>query len=855
MNRCLEFLVICVLALGVVSTLQSCADEAAVKLKADRAAFDEALGSVQSIPAYVSVPLDGVDLNRPADQIANQLNPKLNKTFADLAKNADLQAARQKHIDTAAAELQKVLNLGTPDQQAAALSLLADAYASQGRYGHRAAMTAWSDIYHDSGELISYITAADITDHRARTFKANVDALKQELDTYQNQTKGERENLKTRADELNDEINALEQEIASFTQKRDSATLRSQKLRADATAKTGDQQFQLTLQAIKAERESSKAATEIEKREIRLDLKKHELSIVDRKLKVKESTEDEIDTALTGTEKRKESHMREQGEAVRDLNATADELKAAFKKVDEAYTAQVEQGLEKAAENLEKSVTESTNASRKASDRSTKSMAELTVVTRQVELIYVLTEHCEAASGYGNNLATLTSRAKALGLKEIDQFETRYNDLRKKQEEMGEKAAALASEAEEAAKDIGESAGQESDAGGIARRQQDHLLGYRERLEASKLAGQIRVGSATRASLGDAPEVVGPAPTPTPPPTAGGASTITDPVGNLPDLATADNVFAVVRIEGRHLSPKIIKDTVSSLAGADAAKQATMPLMMFTGMYGQFAQAGVKGIVGVVSIGEQGEPDEPFFLISAKEGTNPEGLKQLMGGLPDGEQILRQAEFKQVDPEWIVMYKQSKEPSLNGSAARRALIEAALGANGGDAAVSVALLMDEKVKALMEMGAAMANQQAGGAAPVDVAKGTELLGKAQWLGLALKLGDNVGIYTTTKFMDEATATEANSQFDAELQKLLQPPADPAENPLGPMAGMIGGMIKNAVQVSQDGDKLSINLAGPGFKSAVQGLIGMAMMAGGGGPGGPGPGGGGGPPAPAPDPFK
>lgn len=852
--KSIQCLVVVLIAV-CVSVIIGCSDEAAVKLKADRAAFDEAVASLQALPDYVPVDFGSADMSKPANQLVNQLSSKINKTWADLAKNADLQAARQAQIDEAAGKLQKVLTLGLPAQQAAALGLLSDAYASQARHTHRAAMTSWSEIQHESGKLISYVTAIDITDHRARKFDANVAALKGELDTFQAKTRSEHEGLKTRADDLNSKITALDQEIAKWTQTRDNHRNNSQSLRSDATNATGVKQRTMILDAIKAERESSKAATEIERRTVFLDVHKHELSIIDRKLKIKQLAEDEIDAAISGTAKRKQNHEQERGQAATDLQTIADTLQAAFEKIDGAYKDSVAKGLDLAAANMEKAIAEATKAQKKA-DRSTKAISDLMVATKNVELVHILTEHCEAASGYGNNLATLTARAKSMGVKNADAFEARYNEIKKKQTDDADKAREAADAASEI---ISGMSSQEDEVGLVARRQADHVTGYKERLDASKLAAEIPVGSVARAAI-TGPRIVGPGveppvptpPTPTPPgPGPAGGATITEAMAALPDIATGESVMMVVRLDGRLISPKIVKDTVISLAGPQAMEKVGMPLMMYTGAYGQFANAGGKGVVLIFPMEEGAAEPQPVILVGTKDGSTPDGFKALITQIAGDPAAVDEAEYSQVTPDWLAMSQKGKALPAGGSQARRALIEAALGANG-DAALSVGIIIDDKTRALAEKGSAAAE-----GAPVDVEAAKEFLAKMQWVGVAVKLGDNVGIYTTTKFNDAETATAAKEKFEAELAKMLKPPADGEPDPFGGMGAMVGGMLKGAIQVQVKDDQLTINLAGPGFKGIAQMAIGMAMSAGGGAePGGPPiapPDDGDAPPAP--DPFK
>mgnify|MGYP007073310142 CR=1 FL=1 len=146
----------------------------------------------------------------------------------------------------------------------------------------------------------------------------------------------------------------------------------------------------------------------------------------------------------------------------------------------------------------------------------------------------------------------------------------------------------------------------------------------------------------------------------------------------------------------------------------------------------------------------------------------------------------------------------------------------------------MAILLDDAMKNTIRAGVDQAAQP--GAAPVPVplpqdnTEALAMLDKAQWTVISVKLGNELGIFSSTKMTDAATATEAAALANRELDAMIQS-ANANAQQLGPMAPLVP-MIRPAIQINAQGDLLRADLAGPGFHAligfATQNLVPMLM---------------------------
>lgn len=508
------------------------------------------------------------------------------------------------------------------------------------------------------------------------------------------------------------------------------------------------------------------------------------------------------------------------------LNSRAEELAAAFEQ-------DVAERLRAAAVGMEKAV-EMAETARRHATREDRRAAESEVVAMMLGRVHVLVGDVLARRAYGRTLEVVAGGVDAILQKgprinleseAIRVHENQAKNILDSEQALTEQARAAIDEGRKRAVELAD--GPESDPyvqGGA-----DYILlfdAYAARLEALGVRPQPRViipepvieaveddtlPEPVAVMLPEPAAVMLPEPATvtllepvaaTSPDVPDGSVQIHGELPPLPDALLTDRTPVLVWVDGRHMTPAAVRETVAVLLG-DRAGQFDGQIAMFEQFYQAFAQAGGTSLIGVVPVdGGEESGDQMLYVSLAPDADEAEVSAWIQQVNPDPALDLQTRR----NGDWMVGSPGGAELQVSEGKDIRAAVEEACQAMGP----SPLLVTIVPTADLLAEAESHKDAVPGGA---DLVELQPMLERARWFAIAVRLGEAVGIYTTMQLPDRSTAANAAQLAKEKLDETLAQLAQSG----GPMA-LVGPMLRGVVQITAEEDRLRINLSGPGFRT-------------------------------------
>lgn len=815
-----------------VLLLTGCDDPAATTLSTQQSDYNEVLAKVQEAErGFVSTEFAK---DRPEGQ------------------KIDLDAYRAQKLAEADQAVAALLakQIDSKPLHVAALRLRARLLSAEARRLTRDASTAYAELGSDSSGLTSeLLKVARFHDVAARNDKqSDLTGLLSAIQANASDAQTQREAQEGEASGLSTQLNDARGKIAALQQQRDAARTRSTQLLLESRAAADDREKSkdLYIQGVQAEREASKAETEIETLRVTERDVQAKLAIVNQKVDLLTDAIGKVQQQAQEARSRASTAGGRKTAAMQLKTQAAADLKASFEAFMSAYEQRVQKPLTQAVAKLEEAKAALDKAQGMATlPRDEQRNIGADKLALHVDEAHALTQHATAIGGLGIAVELLDKRTDNLMPADAGEFQTRLTALSDEQTKLLE---ALEAEITAGLRTHAELAGGATD-DAVAKA----AAAQRQALESFRAnAANLPIGSSGQAVVSTlrpsngAATPVAPAPGVAPGAPAGGVDpdtvqAITGSIPAIPAEAVQADTAALIWIDGTQLTPQALKANAIMLLGQPMVQQMQLnekAFMPFAGMYKQFADAGGTSLLLSAAAPDPatGESPDPLLFVSMRSGADDAGMRALLTQLSqEGPPTFARS------GDWLIGAPPNVPlPQAGGAdAARAGQFAAAFNSQPG-APIRVAAVLNE---AMREQAKAMAQGGPGSPVPADADKLTPYMEQAEWFALSLRLGNQIGIHSSTKLPDAATATEAATVVEEMVADLSQPP-DPNAAP-NPLAG-IGPLLQEALQVRANGDQLEVSLAGDGLRNLVinatsNPLLLPMLLGGGEGPGAPPPG--------------
>ncbi len=399
----------------------------------------------------------------------------------------DLQAYRQKVLAEAAVELEAILDRGSRAQQLATRRILADVYASQGRYGARQAMVHWASIADRSATLMSFLGSVDRADSHVHLFDLDEGPLLKQLRQDRADAQGRIKGFQKQTDKLNQQASKLNQQIDALKQEAQSATERARQLHGQALLATqGSEQYDLYDQSAQEDRRANAASTEVQKLEVELDVVKSELSVLDRQIRLARGASETLDKQISAAQRRQSRGLHQKAQAAK--SEAIDQMVVHFNQIEQDYLDTVQGQMDQVIEKMSRVVELMAGAEAPRGDRDAQQSLELERLAHMVSMVHVLTEHILAASSHGHTLTIIAQQAQRLMPQQALMFDDHTQQIYKKQQEVIQTAKRTISDAVLIAQSISQGLGQGNPLADIATQQSQRLEAYRRRIDQLRLS-------------------------------------------------------------------------------------------------------------------------------------------------------------------------------------------------------------------------------------------------------------------------------------------------------------------------------------------------------------------------------
>jgi len=717
--------------------------------------------------------------------------------------------------------LTAVSRMGTRGEQYAVGTMLADAHSSTAHFFAGVAMRRWADQADRSTLLVTHLSKIDQVNGSIQLFDRSESDLQAKL-------RGERTTLSSQLGQYRSEVDDIGARIETAKKSLESHDLERKMKEAEATEHlsqikdaSGTLLLDLSQKAAEARLAAVRAEYRLKHQKINIDILNSELRVSSRKLEFSQQLQDAINSQVDQVARRQQSMADAHAEKQIERQELCRQLKELFSELMAAYNQNVEKPLISAVEHASTAVDIAEGVEQKA-PRDSRRHAALNVVAMKVAKGHIQTQQIITKASFGHTLTVVADSVERLleRADEADRAQYATDIYRNQANEFTQQHEKLIAEAKQFIEaGLAESQeladGSEGDVANSAATLNGLFAAYAKRID-DTLGSQTSMRSSPPPAVASKP-AASPATLLPSLPYGRGLVGVTEIVGELPALpqqALAENVSVLVWIDGRKLTPTVLRNTARMLL-ADNAGVVQGPLDEFANQYGQFASAGGTSLLVSAQMPREadGPPPGPTvdgaLFVSLKPAADEAAIADMIRVLTSSNPMSPELTTER-DGDWLMMRPSESRPDPEETPERRATFERAFAA-AGDAPIRFVVVPDESMRQQMAASATMAGPQLGGG---DFEQDLEGI---QWIAASIKLADEFGLYSTIEYLDESSAAAAaqalNDQFDKQLA---------GGEISGPMA-MFAPMIRSALQVRQEGSSMQMSLSGP----ALRGLVAMA----------------------------
>lgn len=780
------------LALTLVA---ACSDADAVKRQAATADYEAAMAEFKQVASgFVADP----DAAKTAPDLIAHIDSKLDPVQDQLEK------VKTAHASTL-----------SDAQMSGVLQALSDIHAARARLLAREARVNSITVDEKSMKLQGAVAEMEAASALMQHATRDDTLVREKLEPEKQNKTSELSRFTKEQSDLQSQIDQVQGRIDQLNEKRDALLAKEQQLRQNGFVKTGDEQYNLYIEADKTLREAGKVYNDIQKIEqTELEPLLSKKRVVDRQVETTQASVDQINEALAemGTASSDAATTREDARKERD--SAADAVKAAYEELKSTYMTSVADKLAESSSEMNTSVELLDQAIGRA-DGALRPKLEMELAQRHGEATSIMSHYVTVMGAFGKTVAVLQQNAERSGVEQSSTFQQEYATVATRHASVLSEAKETTDKAQEYINGLVTDSGE--NVAPVLRNQSDIVNQRKNTFSApeSKLPGST--GDAVTQQTPIEEPIVRPS---VPVEQGGGGSTaaITTPMPALPDVAFDDRVVGLVVIDGSKLSPAALTSTIKALLGGLADDESMQSMIggmtgQYEATYAGFAGAGGTGIVigGFPAAGEA-ESAPGFMLISHTDDADPAKLEELVLEMvgPKAEEDGVKLATKSVDGGWLMVFEEGKEPQA-GNAGNGA-IKDALAAHSGKA-ISFAVVIDDSLRGLAEASPAAENDEL-----------SQLMNTAQWVAGSVALGSSPLINVAIKMPSDSEAESAVTIMNEQLNTAMEDP----EFPLPAETG------KKMVQITQKSDQVAIRVDPKPLSEEIEQLMPALQMFMGGG---------------------
>jgi hypothetical protein len=393
----------------------------------------------------------------------------------------ELQTYRQDTLNDALAQLEKVIQSGTPQQQAAARRLFAEISASASRHLARQALAEYANLAARSTAMLSYLAAADRAAARAALFVSDDAAVTAELESARQTQLGQQQELQQRIEQLQSQRDQHEQQLAQSRQQADQAVAAASDFRQQAFVATGDEQYDLYDKAAEQDRVASSASAEAEKHRMALDVLDSQLVVLDRQQQLVRELLTDLEQEANEAAEQMQLAKQSAAAAEDDRKEAAQALAQEFEQVMAVYEQAVDGQFDQAAQRIAQAVQAVENvASQSAAERQAVQSDLLAALNEQT---HTLTQHAIVAAGMAHTVGALAAGSERLGLPTAPMLTQALDQLKTKQDALIEQARAAVTAGQELTTALLDEVSEDSPMATFAQAQAKQLQTYAGQLQ------------------------------------------------------------------------------------------------------------------------------------------------------------------------------------------------------------------------------------------------------------------------------------------------------------------------------------------------------------------------------------
>lgn len=301
----------------------------------------------------------------------------------------DLLAYRQKTMDAATGDLEKVLALNAPQQKVQALSIIAQINASAARHAARDARIEQATLAGRSTVLLGYISALDAAAARAQSLTPMTDQQIADLQVDISKQTEKQQALTKQIDDLQTQLAAVNDQVQQFQDKANQGDAEALKLDEQAFVTHGDKTYELQDQAAQLKRKAAVQSASAEQKQVTADNLSAQLDLARVQLDTVNKLLAEMNEQVQATQA-DTARLADQAEAADQAKAEAlTVLAKEYQQLTDVYDTAVEKRMKTAEDKMDQAVQRLEQAAGLASSPSEKDAIKLKLISAYADQAHI----------------------------------------------------------------------------------------------------------------------------------------------------------------------------------------------------------------------------------------------------------------------------------------------------------------------------------------------------------------------------------------------------------------------------------------------------------------------------------
>ena len=325
-----------------------------------------------------------------------------------------LEQFRQQKLKDVAKQLQPLTSQGPPAQKLAALSLIAETYASQARLLARSASAAWPQQTALGSALLSDASSIRVAQTIAAEHnKVNHDKYLAGLRDHEKQLVSQQDQLATELAAQRKAVETLSGKEQTASETRKTKIAEAEKLNRQAFSAEGQAQYDLYIKAAGATREADRLSAEADTAAAKLSIEQAQLRVLEKRHENTQQLLAEVREAIKQAEQRASDTRDMATKSEQRATQLAESFNAKFKTLVTQQAEQVDQPFTEALEQYEQSLNK-LEAAKAVAPPAARQATELDLAGIRAEMGQVHQQQALIADAYSQLLSSLAKTTEPL---------------------------------------------------------------------------------------------------------------------------------------------------------------------------------------------------------------------------------------------------------------------------------------------------------------------------------------------------------------------------------------------------------------------------------------------------------